>query len=661
MTFINSLARQAVEAHQAGHVTKAEKLYRAVLAREPDNGAALHLLGVLLHQSGRTKAALRPLEKAATLLPLDPEIRNNFGVSLNALGSFADAAAQLEQAVELDVSVPSAFCNLGVAYQGLRRLDEARAAFEHAIALKAHPHVHSNLGLVHLDRGDAEMAAACFEQAIAGDPAWAQAHVHLGLAQQRLAQLPAAIASFDTALLLDPAHGQALSQRCQLRQSLCDWRGLAADRAALSSKTGAWRKSDPPSPFTVLALTDDPEVQLRRARDYAGSFAQDRRPVPPWKLGEKIRIAYLSPDFRRHPVAALMADILAFHDRARFEVFAFSYGPDDGSELRKRIVAAADHFLNVAGWADTEVATYLRTKRIDIAVDLAGFTTLSRPVILAGHPASIQVNYLGYPGTTGADWIDYTIGDAFLAEPDVLRTFLSESMVMLPGSFQANSRRPDLAGSCPSRTSQDLPEEGFVFCAFSNSHKLTPELFAVWLRLLLAVPGSVLWLLGDDDTTQANLKREAQAAAVAPDRLVFAQRVAYEDYLARLPLADLFLDTFPYNAGTTAADALWMGVPLLTLSGRAYASRMAGSLLTSLNLAEFVTTDLPSYEERALRLAKDPALLARARDALAFPSRSDRDLFNPAAFTRKLDKAFIAMIERKTRGLKAANIEIYAS
>ncbi|ACA15262.1 Tetratricopeptide TPR_2 repeat protein [Methylobacterium sp. 4-46] len=647
-----SLAQQAVAAHQSGNLAQAETLYRAFLTREPNHPVALHLLGTLLHARGRTGAGLPFLERAAALLPLDAEVHNNLGVALNHLGRFAEAARALDRAVSLVPDDAAAQSNLGAAYRGLHRFAEARGCFARALALRPDAGVASNLGLALLDLGEGEEAAACFRRATELDPAFAQAHVHLASTLLALGRLPEALASIEAATALDPAHGYAVALRAHLRQALCDWRGFAADREALSARAGPWRADEPPPPFTVLALTDDPEAQLRRARAHAGRFAAERLRAPPGPRGERVRVAYLSPDFRQHPVAVLMADVLACHDRARFEVHAVSFGPDDGSALRARIRDGAEHFLDVRGSADAEVAALLRARGIDVAVDLAGFTTHSRPGILAPRPARIQVNYLGYPGSTGADWIDYAIGDAFVA-PEALQGAFSEAIVRLPGAFQANGARPAPPASPPRRAAHGLPAEGLVFGAFSASYKLTPDLFAAWMRLLRAVPGSVLWLVADHAPTRDNLRREAGRHGVDPDRLVLAGRAPYETYLDRLRHIDLFLDTFPYNAGTTASDALWMGVPLLTLAGRAYASRMAGSLLTALGLPDLVAASLDAYERQALRLA-DPERLADLRGRLAARRHGAGRIFDAPAFARRLEAAFRQMVARADRGLRPA-------
>jgi protein O-GlcNAc transferase len=404
------------------------------------------------------------------------------------------------------------------------------------------------------------------------------------------------------------------------------------------------------SPFSFLGVSDNAADQLACARTRAGAL---RAPSAPLWSGERyehdrIRVAYLSPDFREHAVSYLTAGLFEQHDRKRFEVVALSFGPDDGSPTRRRLAAAFDRFIDARGIDDREAAAMLRRLEIDIAVDLAGPMRDSRPGILALRPAPVQVNYLGYPGTTGEDCIDYIIADDFVI-PEQSKVFYSEKVVWLPDTYQANdSKRPD-PGPAPSRDDAGLPGDAFVFCCFCNSYKITPSTFDAWMRLLRRVDGSVLWLLQRNAATDANLRREARERGVAPERLIFAPHVAYAQYLARYAAADLFLDTFPFNAGTTASDALWAGLPVLTLPGESFASRMAGSLLRAAGVPELIAESDAAYEELAARLATDAQPLADIRRRLGRAPRASA-LFDTARFCRNLEAAYVAMWERRRRG-----------
>ncbi len=432
---------------------------------------------------------------------------------------------------------------------------------------------------------------------------------------------------------------------CRLND--CDWTDTAAEADRIVRAVEDGRRAV--APFGFLAISSSPPAQLACAR----TCIADRHPpssAPLWQgeryAHERIRVAYLSADLREHPVAYLMAELFERHDRRRFETVAVSFGSAAPSAMRTRLQQAFDRFLDVRAMSDREVAQQLRAMEIDIAVDLMGITAEARTGILALRAAPVQVNYLGFPGSMGADYIDYLIADRYLI-PEQQRQHYAEQVVYLPDTFQANDATRPLAAA-PRREALGLPESGFVFCSFNNSYKLTPEMFTLWMRLLQGVAGSVLWLVGNA-VVEANLKREAASRGVEPGRLVFAPRVGYAEHLARCAAADLFLDTLPFNAGTTASDALWSGLPLLTCSGEALAARMAGSLLQAVGLPELVTTTLAEYEARALALAREPRVLADLRARLTH-NRGSAPLFDSDRFRRHLEAAYIGMWERQQRG-----------
>jgi predicted O-linked N-acetylglucosamine transferase (SPINDLY family) len=371
---------------------------------------------------------------------------------------------------------------------------------------------------------------------------------------------------------------------------------------------------------------------------------------------DRIRVAYLSPDFRQHAVSNLTVELFEVHDRTAVEVIGVSFGADDGSALRQRVATACDRFIDVTGRSDTEITALLREMEIDIAVDLCGHTLNARTAVFAHRPAPIQVNYLGFPGPLGAPFIDYLLADAFLV-PSEDQTHYVEQVVYLPDCYQVNDRQRVPAAQLPSRSAAGLPDHGFVFCCFNNSFKITPDVFELWMRLLHAVEGSVIWLLGGNAEVENNLRREAAARGVAPERLVFAPLAAQADHLARHVHADLFLDTAPYNAHTTASDALWMGVPVLTRMGGSFPSRVAASVLSAAGLPELITTSMADYRARALALARDPAALA-ALKAKIVDTRSAMPLFDTAAFTRHVEAAYTTMWQRVQRGEAPAGFAV---
>jgi predicted O-linked N-acetylglucosamine transferase (SPINDLY family) len=426
---------------------------------------------------------------------------------------------------------------------------------------------------------------------------------------------------------------------------LCDWSNFEPQIAELAAKIQQGRKVT--LPFSLLALIDSLTLQRQAAETWVREKHPPSRPMmPPGKhrRGERIRIGYYSADYHGHATAYLMAELFERHDRERFELLAFSYGSDERDDMRRRLAAAFDQFLDVRTKSDIEVARLSREMGIDIAVDLKGFTQDARSGIFACRAAPIQVNYLGYPGTTGAPYMDYLIADQTLI-PQPSRRQYSEAIVSLPHSYQANDRQRRIADKEFVRAELGLPSTGFVFCCFNSHHKITPDTFDGWMRILEQVPGSVLWLLVDNKTAAENLRREARLRNVDARRLIFAARMRLPEHLARHRAADLFIDTLPYNAHTTASDALWAGLPVLTRMGESFAARVAASLLYAIGLPELVTTTQEQYESTAIQLAADPGRLAEIKDRL-HRNRSKMPLFDTAQFTRHLEDAYMQMYER---------------
>ncbi len=439
------------------------------------------------------------------------------------------------------------------------------------------------------------------------------------------------------------------------RLQCCDWRNYEAASQAIVAAVGRGERAD--APFSFLSHAADPAPQLACAKSFAAAEYPGRPlALRPRRRGDRMRLAYVSADFHEHATAYLTAELFETHDRERFEVTAISYGPDDRSPMRTRLIRAFDRFVDVRDKTDREAAALIDELEIDIAVDLKGYTADNRAGIFSHRGAPLQVAYLGFPGTMGVPFIDYVIADRHVI-PDRLAPHYSEKIVRLPDSYQVNDRARRIAEQAPSRGEAGLPETGFVFCSFNNNYKIRPAIFDIWMRLLKAVEGSVLWLLQDNPVAVENLRREAQARGVSAGRLVFAPRVDLPAHLARHRLADLFLDTLPYNAHTTASDALWAGLPLVTLCGESFASRVAASLLHAARLHELVTESLADYEALALKLATTPALLAGYRRRLE-AERLAVPLFDTARFRRHIETAFAAMHERQRRGEPPASFDV---
>ena len=524
----------------------------------------------------------------------------------------------------------------------LRRLDEALASYARAIALKPdYADAYNNRGNTLRDLGRLDEALASYDKAIALQSNYAEALSNRGGALVDLKRHEDAVASYAAALAIAPDLMPARQGIVMVAQSICNWT-LAARLAGAPTDDNLQYFT----PFAALAHCDDPAAHLRCAT-YHIHERVPKLPRPLWsgtaRRQDKIRIAYVSADFRDHAVAHLIAGLIEAHDRSRFEVIGISLGVDDQSATHRRLAEAFDQFHSVRGQSNLAVAKLMHSLKIDIAIDLLGYTRDARPEILAHRPAPIQVNYLGYPGTMAATFIDYVIADPIVLPFDQ-QPFYTEQIVHLPECYQVNDAKRTISEQTPSRTEAGLPQLGFVFCSFNNNFKINAPVFDIWMRLLRSVQGSVLWLLRDNALAERNLRTEAAARGVDPVRLVFADRVPLEQHLARHRLADLFLDTLPYNAHTTASDALWAGLPVLTCQGHAFAGRVAASLLDAVGLPDLVTEDPQAYEALALRLATDATLLSGMRDQLA-QNRLTHPLFDTDRSRRHIEAAYVTMME----------------
>jgi predicted O-linked N-acetylglucosamine transferase (SPINDLY family) len=465
---------------------------------------------------------------------------------------------------------------------------------------------------------------------------------------QKLKRHEEASASLEAALRLAPRAAYTLSSLVWNELAICKWEGLTAHVDALRTQVRV--REIPADPFVLVAVSPSPEEQRLCAERHVREKLPQRLPL--WHASryrhDRVRLAYLSADYCEHATAYLAAGLFERHDRARFEVIGVSYGPDDRSPMRQRLMRGFDRFVDVQSRGDEEIARLLREMEVDVAIDLKGYTTDARPEILSYRPAPVQASYLGFPGTMAAPFIDYIVADRWVL-PEQDRPYYTEQVVYLPDSYQVNDAARAVAERIPTRAEAGLPHQAFVFCCFNNSYKIMPPLFEVWMKLLRAIPESALWLLEDSRDAKRRLQQAAQAAGVDPARLIFAARVAPGEHLARHRLADLFLDTLPYNAHTTASDALWAGLPVLTCTGHTFAGRVAGSLLRAVGLAELVTHSLLDYETLALKLARAPALLAEVRGRLE-RTRSTAPLFDLERFRRHLEAAYLTMWETAQRG-----------
>lgn len=602
--------------------------------------------GRALQDLGRYDDALQAYRSVVQTVPSHAVAHNNMGMVLEKLGRIDDAASSFLDVLRLQPGFIEAHINLGRILQTMRRMDEAATYYRNALQLKpGSAEAHNNLGTVYQEQGRPLEAVGYYLKALECNPRYANAYRNLGAALQELQQFEEAATCYRTVLELDPTDRTAAGMLCNCALSTCDWNAIAEQEASVRARLDAGDAAI--MPFHLIGLSSSPQEQYACAKAYLN----ERLPSLPaalWK-GEKyrhdrIRIAYLSADFHAHATAYLMAELLEIHDAGQFEVIGISFGPDDKSAVRGRLIKAFSQFHDVRNLSDEAVARLLRELEVDIAVDLKGFTQGSRIGILAYRPAPLQVSYLGYPGTTGADFIDYVIADPVVLPFDQ-QVWYSERIVHLPDCYQPNDSRRAVPTRTISRQEFGLPENGFVFCCFNNNYKITREVFSIWMRLLHAVDGSVLWLLEDNTAARRHLLDEAARSGIDPARVMFAPRVDLETHLARHQVADLFLDTLPINAHTTASDSLWAGLPIITCLGETFAGRVAASALHAAGLPELVTSNLERYEALALRLANDAVRLKEIRSSLAL-NRVACPLFDTRRFKLHLESAYRQMWEK---------------
>lgn len=612
-----SVLIRAIELQNQGHVAPAEQLLLHYLTQAPTDPVAVYSLAVIWLRMPNPAPALDLLERAVNAGTDFAPLWFAHATVLVKVGRRDDALRSYQRAIDLKPDYADAMINSGVLLRDLQQHVAALTRFQQVLALQPdNVMALSNAATLMTEFKRGEEAVAMLE---------------------RLVQLA-------------PEHDYALGMLCHEKLQGCDWQGFEALSQRVIDGVRAGRRSS--KSLGLMALSDSAEDHQRCAR----LFAQQRYPAaaaPLW-TGERyrhdrIRVAYVSPDLREHPVGHLMAGIFERHDKARFETTGLSLGVDDGSRLRERMTRAFDQFIDARQMTAVQIAALLREREIDIVVDLAGYTADSRSEIFTWRPAPVQVNFLGYPGTMGLGCMDYILADRHVIPPEHWR-FYDEQVVYLPDAYLPPASNLQIAETTPSRADCGLPPTGVVFCSFNHDYKILPAVFAVWMRLLLQVPGSVLWLMSRSERSQRNLRASAQAAGIDPDRLVFAQRVPrVEDHLARYRVADLFLDTHPYNAHSTAADALLAGLPVLTCSGQSFPSRVAGSLLQAAGLPELVTHTVADYEQLALALARDPDRLAALKARLMERQR-DSALFDVDAFTRHLETAYLAMWRQSQLG-----------
>ena len=666
----------------------AEAAIRQAIAVRPKQATAHYSLGNLLRETGRLADAGTAYEEALAHNPGFVEAWFNLGITRKAMHRYDDAVAAYGKVIALRPQHAEALNNLGVILRSRGRLSEAEDVLTKAVAAKANfvmPHY--NLGGLYGDSLRVKDAVDAYRKAIALDPDFAPPYVDLGnllrrqelypaaaqafrellerkprdrraqlLAYEGLAklhkdqdQLPEAAAAFERILAIDPVHPEAMFGVLQVKSHMCDWRNRDEEFKrvmAITERQIAADERTALTSFSSLALPLDPAQHLA----VAGTWANDtKRQMRAWRQRlnfqfersrrhDRIRIGYVSQDFRNQAMGHLTRTMYGLHDRSQFEIFAYSVRKSDGSSYRKAIEASCEHFADVHSISSPEAARRIYADEIDIMVDLMGFTEGNRMAITALHPAPVTVGFLRFPGSSGADFVDYMLTDRIITTP-AEQKYYPEQLVFLPNCYQPNDWTQEIDESPLTRAEFGLPEDAFVFSCFNNHYKIEPFIFDLWMRLLHQLPNSVLWLMGFNPPMQVNLKREAEARGIAGDRIIFTKKIAKARHLARQRLADLFLDTRYYTSHTTGSDALWAGLPVLTCPSDSFASRVTASLLMAAGLPELIVPSFEQYERRAVHLATHPAELKAIRDKWA-AQRTTCALFDTKRFVRNLERAY---------------------
>lgn len=646
----------AHQRRQAGDLLAAENFSNMVLEKHPDYREAWLFKAQLAELGGKAEELATALAKVERhSLGASAAYLTDMGNLYRSQRQHAEAGKAYRRAVETQPDYAQGWNNLGVNAHERGDNAAAEAAYLHALALAPDLALaHNNYAALRHLAGDLNAASQHYRLAIELDPGYAVAWKNYGSILQEQGRHAEAMHAYDQAAQHRLHYADAISGSLYMRLHLLEWDGLSQQLGSLSTAL-QHDKTARISPFVHMAVDSNPATQQQISQRWAGHYTPQPLPSRTITQGKRIRLGYVGADFFAHATSWLTAGMFAAHDRTRFEVWGYDYGLDDNSAVRNQISNSFDRFTQVHALDAEQLAQRLRDDEIDILIDLKGWTRNSRSQVMAWRPAPVQVHYLAYPGTLGADWCDYLIADKQVIPPGT-EQYYNEAVVRLPHCYQINARLAN-ASPTPGRQAVGLPETGFVFCCFNQHYKLLPAMFDLWMQLLQQVPGSVLWLLATSPHNCERLQQEAHKRGIAPNRLVFAPPLAQAEHLARLALADLALDTLPCNAHTTASDALWAGVPLLTCVADSFASRVAASCLHAIGLPELITTSLPAYQALALQLATEPAQLAALRTRLA-DNRANWPLFDSQASIAALERAYEAMWARQLAGLPPAGFDL---
>ena len=661
-----SIKHDYVEAHknlgttlkELGRLDESVESFMNAIEIDPSYVDAHYNLGNAFKQLNRFNESVKSYKTAIAIDPNFSQAHINLGNVQKDLNQLDDALNSYERAIAIDPDFSLAHNNIGFIFMGLGKMTEAIECFEKAISIDSkYAEAYNNLGRALIATGNIKAGATSYQKAIEINPNFADAHLSLGHVFRKLNQRDKALVCFERAHAIKPSMNNIFGTLLNSKMHLCKWDDLSDQLQELRIRVNNNEKVI--RPFSLMGLIDDPDLQKKASEIFVNHHCPKNLRLPKltgYSKHLKIRIGYFSADFKTHPTAFLSAELYELHDRGQFEIHAFSFGLNTNDEMNLRIKAGVDYFHDVYEMSHKEIVMLSRSLEIDIAVDLGGFTGNSRPKVFAMIAAPIQVNYLVFPGTMGANYIDYIVADHTLIPIDKQNHY-SEKIVYMPNSYQVNASKLNVSDKVQSRNKLGLSPNQFVFCCFNNAYKITPEIFSSWMRILHKTGESELWLLANNDMTIENLKNEAVKQGISEKRLVFAPYVSLSEHLNRIKHADLFLDTRPYNAHTTSSDALRMGLPVLTCIGKSFSSRVAASILNSLTLTELITETEEDYESLAIELATNPIKLTSIKDKLIH-NLSSASLFDTPLFTRNLESAFKTMYEKHHNGMKPEHIYV---
>ena len=640
-----NLIDKALDFHKNGKIDEALNLYLELIKNEENNPQLLFLLGTACVQTEKTKEGIDYLKKSLSIKPENFSAHSNLGNAFKNLNRYEEALECYDKAIKINPNFADAYSNRGIILQEMKRFDEALHSYDSAIKINPnHFFSHGNKGITLKDLNRYDEAIKSYDKAIEINPNFIEAYNNKGNALKDLKRFSEALDNYRKILDLKPEYEYNIGRVLHFSMLICDWKNF--DKLNEKINTGLEKKNKVIEPFSFLGISDNPE----HAKFAAEIFVKNKliknydfnQVIEKYKH-KKPRIGYFSGDFHDHPVLHLMMDVFKNHDKSEFDIFGFSHGAEKNDKWRIEVKNYFTQFIDIVKVSDKEAVNIARNLELDIAIDLSGLTGNPRGGIFSNRVAPIQINYLGYPGTYGADYIDYIIADETVIPKKNLK-FYSEKVLYLPGCYQSNMKSREITKKDFKRNDFGLPEGVFIFSSFNNNYKITPGMFDIWMQILKNVPNSVLWILKSNETATSNLKNEANKKDVNPDRIILADYLPNDEHLKRIKLADLFLDSFPYNAHTTASDAVRMGIPIITLKGQSFQSRVGSSILNCINMKELITTNKTDYINLAIDLAKNAKKLKKIKDDLK-NNINNSLLFDSSKFTKNLEDLYLKILK----------------